>query len=153
MENNPTRVLAEIVQAVALGSIAKPVELRARDLLLDYLGVLIAGSVEPVGVAMGRYADTALTDESSVYLTKRSSAAVAAMANGMAAHILELDDVTNESSLHPGVVVWPAAMAAVERRHGTLGDLLAGGLAGYEVVMRVGEAHPTIPLLVIRTST
>ena len=140
MENNPTRVLAEIVQSVALGSIAKPVELRARDLLLDYLGVLIAGSVEPVGVAMGRYADTALSDESSVYLTKRSSAAVAAMANGMAAHILELDDVTNESSLHPGVVVWPAAMAAVERRNGTLGDLLAGGLAGYEVVMRVGEA-------------
>ena len=122
MENNPTRVLAEIVQSVALGSIAKPVELRARDLLLDYLGVLIAGSVEPVGVAMGRYADTALSDESSVYLTKRSSAAVAAMANGMAAHILELDDVTNESSLHPGVVVWPAAMAALDRQPSTQAD-------------------------------
>ena len=62
------------------------------------------------------------------------------MANGIVAHALELDDVTNESSLHPGVVVWPAAMAAVERAHGTLGDLLAAGVAGYEVVMRVGEA-------------
>ena len=140
MENNPTRRLAEMVQSAALGSIAQPVELRARDLLLDYLGVLIGGSVEPVGVAMGRYAETGPSDESSVYLKKRSGASVAAMANGMAAHILELDDVTNESSLHPGVVVWPAAMAAVERRHGTLGDLLAGGVAGYEVVMRVGEA-------------
>jgi 2-methylcitrate dehydratase PrpD len=31
-------------------------------------------------------------------------------------------------------------MAAVERCRGTLGDLLVGGVAGYEVVMRVGEA-------------
>tara|TARA_Y100000590_G_scaffold444906_1_gene576275 strand:- start:374 stop:1744 length:1371 start_codon:yes stop_codon:yes gene_type:complete len=140
MGNNPTQALAEMVLSDTITTNLRDVEIRARDLLLDYFGVLIGGSVEPVGHVMGRYAETDSSQEASVYLKNRSSSAVAAMANGMAAHTLELDDVTNESSLHPGVVVWPAAMAVVERRNGTLADLLSAGVAGYEVVMRVGEA-------------
>jgi 2-methylcitrate dehydratase PrpD len=105
MTNNPTRGLAEKVTSAAFKTIGSDIELRARELLLDYLGVLIGGSVEPVGVSMGRYPETSPSDESSIYLKKRSTAAGAAMANGMAAHTLELDDVTNESSLHSGVVV------------------------------------------------
>ena len=35
----------------------------------------------------------------------------AAMANGTAFHSIELDDVNNEASLHPGVVAFPTALA------------------------------------------
>ena len=140
MTRNPTRVLAEAATGVSTEVLRPPVEARARALLLDYFGVLIGGSAESAGKQAGNYARLSGVDESSVCFLGCSTAPLAALANGIAAHALELDDVTNESSLHPGVVVWPSAMAAVERAHGTLGDLLAAGLAGYEVVMRVGEA-------------
>ena len=140
MTRNPSRDLAEFAAAVSADAMAPVVETRARGLLLDYLGVLIGGSALPVGERVAAYATRAGDGEASVQLRDRAPAPLAALANGMTAHALELDDVTNESSLHPGVVVWPAAIAAVERGGGTLADLLAAGVAGYEVTMRVGDA-------------
>jgi 2-methylcitrate dehydratase PrpD len=51
-----------------------------------------------------------------------------------------MDDVTTESSLHPGVVVIPAAVAVAEERGGPPTALLEAIVAGYEVTMRVGNA-------------
>ena len=102
--------------------------------------MLIGGSALPVGERAASYAGQAGPGESSVQLRGSAPAPTAALANGMTAHALELDDVTNVSSLHPGVVVWPAAMAVVERAGGTMANLLAAGVAGYEVTMRVGDA-------------
>ena len=140
MASNPSRDLADFAAAVVPDALRPEVEARARDLLLDYLGVLIGGSALPVGKRAAAYAGHSGDGEASVQLRGRAAAALAALANGMTAHALELDDVTNVSSLHPGVVVWPAAMAAVERGGGTLADLLAAGVAGYEATMRVGDA-------------
>ena len=140
MTRNPSRDLAEFAAAVSPRALQPEVEARARGLLLDYLGVLIGGSALPVGARAAAYAQKAGDGEASVQLRGRAPAPLAALSNGMTAHALELDDVTNVSSLHPGVVVWPAAMAAVERDGGTLADLLAAGVAGYEVTMRVGDA-------------
>jgi 2-methylcitrate dehydratase PrpD len=71
---------------------------------------------------------------------RRTSAVWAALANGTAAHAVELDDVTTESSLHPGVAVIPAAIALAEEVHATPKALLEAIVAGYEVTMRVGNA-------------
>ena len=49
-------------------------------------------------------------------------------------------DVTRGSSLHPGVTVIPAAITVAERHGNTGRALLESIVAGYEVVMRVGEA-------------
>ena len=140
MTRNPSRDLVEFAAAVSPHALQPEVEARARGLLLDYLGVLIGGSALPVGARAAAYAQQAGDGEASVQLRDRAPAPLAALANGMTAHALELDDVTNVSSLHPGVVVWPAAMAAVERDGGTLANLLSAGVAGYEVTMRVGDA-------------
>ncbi len=140
MTQNPSRALAEFAATVSPAALQPEVEARARGLLLDYLGVLIGGSALPVGERAASYAGQAGPGESSVQLRGSAPASTAALANGMTAHALELDDVTNVSSLHPGVVVWPAAMAVVERAGGTMADLLAAGVAGYEVTMRVGDA-------------
>ena len=70
----------------------------------------------------------------------RASPAMAAFANGAAAHAFELDDVHEEAVNHPGAVVVPAALAVAE-------DLDASGLAfleavvvGYEAMARAGLA-------------
>jgi len=54
----------------------------------------------------------------------------AALANGTAAHAVELDDVTTESSLHPGVAVIPAALALAEELQATPKALLEAIMAG-----------------------
>ena len=69
-----------------------------------------------------------------------TSAVWAALANGTAAHALELDDVTTESSLHPGVAVIPGAFALAESLAASPAALLEAVVAGYEVTMRVGNA-------------
>src|SRR5207244_3120961 len=55
-------------------------------------------------------------------------------------HALELDDVTTESSLHPGVAVIPAALAVAEEVGAGGAAFLEAVVAGYEVTIRVGNA-------------
>jgi 2-methylcitrate dehydratase PrpD len=64
----------------------------------------------------------------------------AALANGVAAHSLELDDVSNESSSHPGVAVFPAALAAGELAGGDGRKFITAVVLGYEVMIRLGKA-------------
>jgi 2-methylcitrate dehydratase PrpD len=68
------------------------------------------------------------------------AAAWAALANGTAAHALEMDDVTSKSSLHPAVAVFPSALAVAEEGGASGEDLITAAIAGYEVTMRVGNA-------------
>ena len=69
-----------------------------------------------------------------------SGAAWAALANGTSAHGIEMDDVTTESSLHPGVAVIPPAFALAEEMGASPTAYLEAIVAGYEVTIRVGNA-------------
>ncbi|HET8567374.1 MAG TPA: MmgE/PrpD family protein, partial [Candidatus Limnocylindria bacterium] len=69
-----------------------------------------------------------------------SAAPWAALANGASAHAPEMDDVTTESSLHPGVAVIPAALALAEEGGAAGTAFLEAVVGGYEVTMRVGNA-------------
>src|SRR5712692_7820884 len=115
---------------------------RTRELLLDLIGVALAGSRQPSSppaaeVALGLGGN----GEASVFgCGQKTSAVWAALANGTAAHAVELDDVTTESSLHPGVAVIPAALALAEEIKAEPKALLEAIVAGYEVTMRVGNA-------------
>jgi aconitate decarboxylase len=59
-------------------------------------------------------------------------------ANGTAVHGFELDDAHVSSSLHPGAVTVPAALAVAEARNASGADLLVALAAGYEVGLRIG---------------
>jgi 2-methylcitrate dehydratase PrpD len=119
------------------------VQARTRELLLDLIGVAQVGARQAssppaaaVALALGGSGGRA-----SVFgQGQRTSAVWAALANGTAAHAVELDDVTTESSLHPGVAVIPAALALAEELNATPSALLEAIVAGYEVTMRVGNA-------------
>ena len=82
----------------------------------------------------------------------RASAAGAALANGVASHILELDDIHKGSTVHAAAPVIPAALAVAEREHASGRDFVLAVALGYEAALRVGEAvnpshyrfwHPT----------
>lgn len=65
---------------------------------------------------------------------------VAAMLNGMLAHVLELDDVHPGSKTHGSASLIPAAWACGEYLGKSGKDFLTAVVAGYEVTARVGMA-------------
>jgi 2-methylcitrate dehydratase PrpD len=64
----------------------------------------------------------------------------AALANGTSSHAIEMDDVNNEASLHPGVVIFPSALATCEMVSATGKSFIEAVVLGYEVMIRLGKA-------------
>jgi 2-methylcitrate dehydratase PrpD len=67
-------------------------------------------------------------------------------------NLLEMDDVDRLGRLHPGPVIWPAALAAAREEGASFGALLDGAVRGYEAMIRIGRSlddhhyahwHPT----------
>ncbi len=143
-----TADLATFVATLQKDMFPKEVQERVRYLLLDYLAVTLRGSHLPSSCAAYALLDAipgAHLQEGVTLLGReqRAEASWAALVNGVSAHSLEMDDVENRSSLHPGVVVFPAALALAEQLHSSLDDFYAAIVAGYEVTLRVGAAlHP-----------
>jgi 2-methylcitrate dehydratase PrpD len=134
--------LARLCADLRWGSLPALVRQRSRELVLDLLGVALRGSVEPStapGAALAGQASTG-GGASVVGHGFATGSAWAALANGTAAHAIEMDDVTTESSLHPGAVVVPAALAVAEERGASGVRFLEAVVAGYEVVIRAGNA-------------
>lgn len=143
-----TRKLAEFIAGARVEDV--PVE-DTRRAVLDWLGSALAGSIEPPARMVQRLCLGA-SEEATVFSSHRASAAVAALNNGVASHILELDDVHKGSTLHAAAPIIPAALAVAEREHASGLEFLRAVASGYEVAFRVGEAvnpshyrfwHPT----------
>ena len=71
---------------------------------------------------------------------ERAPYVYSALANGTSSHAIEMDDVNNEASLHPGVVVFPAALATSEMVEATGKKFIEAVVLGYEVMIRLGKA-------------
>jgi 2-methylcitrate dehydratase PrpD len=113
--------------------------------ILDWLGSAMAGAIEPPArMAQEIVRGFGASQQASVFAGGRSSAAGAALANGVASHILELDDVHKGSTLHPAAPVIPAALAVAERERASGQQFLRAVALGYDAALRVGEAvNPT----------
>lgn len=96
---------------------------KARLHLLDWLGCVAGARRSPV-------AAVAKAAEPDV-LTRAA----------LLGNVLEMDDVHRAALLHPGPVVWPAALSAVRETGGTVNDLLDGGVRGYEAVIAIGATY------------
>ena len=134
--------LADFCSDIAWDGLPAAVRGRTQELVLDLVGVALRGSIAPSSapaVALARRVG-GTTGASLIGANARASASWAALANATSAHALELDDVTARSSLHPGVVVIPTALAVAEEGRSSPTRLLEAIVAGYEVTMRVGDA-------------
>ena len=110
-----TRELVEFCDAVKYENLPPEVVDRVKYHFLDFVGIASRGALVESSQAVHRFIkDIGLSSEGSVIIgtDMRAAPEYAALANGAAAHSLELDDLHNESSLHPAVAVFPAALAA-----------------------------------------
>ena len=120
---------------------------RAKYVLLDYIGVAARGALsessKPVHQLLesfGTEADGAVVIGTGL----KVNSPYAALANGTAAHAIELDDVVNSASLHPAVTVMSASIAAAHLFPCTGKALIEAIVAGYEATVKLGMAlNPT----------
>ena len=148
-----TRALADVLAGTRYGDLPSAVIEHARRSVTDWLGSALGGSIEkPARIAQQVAARLGASDEATVFSAGRASAAAAAFANGVASHILELDDIHRGSTVHAAAPIIPAALAVAEREHADGRAFLAAVTLGYEAAFRIGEAvnpshyyffHPT----------
>src|SRR5665213_2026608 len=111
----PTQLLLDEIDHLTLSSLPKDVIERAKDLLLDHVGVALYGSTfEWCRIVKSTVETEGGSKESTIYGGGRSSARNAALINGTAGHAIELDDTHDQSLSHPSCVVMPAALAVAE---------------------------------------
>ncbi|WP_189314640.1 MmgE/PrpD family protein [Streptomyces brasiliensis] len=115
------------------------------SVLVDTLAAACAGAGAPsaeaarreIGLPAGRARVWGTAD--------RTDAIQAALVNGIAAHVLELDDIYAPGTVHPGSVVIPAALAVADEVEASGTALARAVAAGYEVCGRIsadlGPSH------------
>jgi 2-methylcitrate dehydratase PrpD len=144
MAKHPTADLARFCAQLQYKDLSATVRERVRYLLLDHLAVTLRGSALPsslAGYQMLEQMAIGSTNTATIFgRLERTEAAWASLVNGISAHGLEMDDVENRSSLHPGVVVFPAVLALAEQIGSPPADFYSAVIAGYEVTLRVGAA-------------
>ena len=137
---NRTAALAEFLAGTA-GSVPGRLATSAENCVLDTVGCMIFGAALPWARTAAAYAQqTGGPRRSSIIGGDRTTAAMAAFANGTAAHAFELDDVHEESISHPGAVVVPAVLALAEEVGASGADALEAVVVGYEAMGRAGIA-------------
>lgn len=113
-----------------------------KRLLLDYLGVAVAGSQTGSGEVARRFAQASGGHEESTLIGEgtRVPAMQAAFANAISSHSVELDDIDVLALFHFSPPVFSAALATAERQKADGKALLSALAAGCEMMERVSKA-------------
>ena len=114
----------------------------ACNCVIDTLGAIAYGAEQPWSQVAARHALATGGGGACTVVGRgeRASPAMAAFANGTAAHAFELDDVHEEAVNHPGAVVVPAALAVAEHTDASGLAFLEAVVVGYEAMARAGLA-------------
>ena len=137
-----TRVLAGMASALAFDELSAPVRELARQCVLDYLGVALAGAQDPlVRILLNETAEAGGSPQASIIgHSERLPALSAALVNGAAAHALDYDDVNMAMPGHPSVAILPGLLAVAELKGSSGPEFITAFVAGYETACRIGAA-------------
>ena len=120
-----SRALVRLIRGLP----AEPHDLvSAERYVRDWLGCTVAGRATAPGAALLAYGRDMVDIDGRVFLAAALS------------HITETDDLHRTSVTHPGCVVIPSALLLTHDLGGTGSQALRAVLAGYEAIIRVGEA-------------
>jgi 2-methylcitrate dehydratase PrpD len=137
--------LFDRVDALARGDVTLDDATRRRALLvlIDDLAAMATAADQPQVRALSERATQIAPQSEALHVTGRASGRTwAAMVNAVAANWNELDEGYRPATCHGGLYALPAAMAEAQAAGQTLGDLLRGLVAGYEVATAFARALP-----------
>lgn len=137
-----TRALAERASAMSYEALPAPVREVARQCVLDYYGVALAGADDPlVGILFDEVTEAGGAARASLIArAERLPALSVALVNGAMAHALDYDDVNLAMPGHPSVAILPGLLALAEERGSSGREVITAFVAGYETACRIGSA-------------
>jgi 2-methylcitrate dehydratase PrpD len=140
-----TAELGQFVSALRLANVPAQAQAVAKSGFTDCFGVMVAGAREDVVRLIDRELASADGAELASLLPSRERRNVedAALVNGVAAHVLDYDDVTLDG--HTSAVLVPAILAQGEALASSGAEMLTAYAAGYEVWAELLAREP-VPL-------
>ena len=149
-----TEAVVDFVAGASLGDFPAEALALARRCVIDGLGVMLAGAVQPAGRLVAEHARAAEARAEATAFGPapfRTTAASAALVNGTAGHALDWDDTQLATSAdrifglltHPTMPPLVAALAIGEKERISGARFLEAFLTGFEVECKIAEAiHP-----------
>jgi 2-methylcitrate dehydratase PrpD len=144
----PIEELARFVAETQLEDIPEPVRRHARLVLLDTLGVILAGGGRPeIAALRERLAPTAGSG-ATVYAAgwPAHDPRTAALLNGIAGRSIELCEGLRLVSGQAAMQVLPAVLAVGEQARASGREMLAALILGYDIVGRLSSGFTPRPL-------
>ena len=131
-----TGKFADFITITHYEKLPKKVIDQAKLCFLDFLGVTLKGSKTRSSLAINSIVKEG--NESTIIGHKKADALDSALANGIAAHSLDLDDGHRFAQMHPGACVIPAALSTCEAYNKNGKEFISSMVAGYEVAISLG---------------
>jgi 2-methylcitrate dehydratase PrpD len=139
--HNMTDEFLTAIRKVAEKRQSNEINTTARNSLFDYLGVTVAGANLLKGKEQTLIRSQSISDGCHIIGEQgQVPANIAALINGINAHVIELDDGHRIGMLHLGAPVISAMLAAAENEQLSTNDFLLGIVIGYEVAIRLACA-------------
>lgn len=135
-----TAALASRAAGLRYADLPRDIRKLARQCLLDFLAVTLAGAGEELTRLLSAEAEEqgGVPVATLIGQPRQAPTLLAALVNGAAAHALDYDDVNMTMGGHPSVPILPAILALAEARGASGAALLTAFVAGYETLCRVG---------------
>jgi 2-methylcitrate dehydratase PrpD len=139
---NLTQTLAARASERSYDALPAPVRAVARQCMLDYYGVALAGADDPlVHILLAEMSEAGGAAQAGIIGRRaRLPMLAAALVNGAAGHALDYDDVNLAMPGHPSVAILPGLLALAEHRQSSGREVIAAFVAGYETACRIGSA-------------
>ncbi len=131
-----TGKFADFITITNYEKLPKNIVDQAKLCFLDFLGVTLRGSKNRSSQAINNIVKE--SSESTIIGHKRANILDSALANGIAAHSLDLDDGHRFAQMHPGACVIPAALSTCEAYNKNGKEFISSIVAGYEVAISLG---------------
>jgi 2-methylcitrate dehydratase PrpD len=109
--------------------------------MVDTVGIAVACAEQSLGTAAMRLVmSEPSAGRSSIWASggRLASSRDACLANGMIAHGMDFDDTHTRTTMHPSIVIVPAALAVGEEVGASGTETLAAAVIGYEISARLG---------------
>ena len=136
-----TKDLAEFIVSTNYHELPEDVVKQAKLCFLDFLGVSLRGSKSKSAIIARNIIceyNKPQHNQSTIIGGHYTNPLDAALANGISAHSLDLDDGHRLAQLHPGACVIPAAISLAEVNGKSGKDFITALVVGYQVAIQVG---------------
>lgn len=140
---NETERIAQFIVNTTYNALPEEAVRIAKQAITDCLGCALVGSAQPSARIVREYVkEIGGKAEAGVVASYfRAPAPEAALANGVASHALDYDDVAMSTWIgHPSVALLPAILALGEARHISGKKALEAYVIGFETGARIGMA-------------